>query len=62
MNPFRPDIYQTIKNIIRTTLWVALAINCGILAYFSIWFALYFCSFGWRWAVRTWFSQEWGVP
>ena len=60
-NPFKADIFGKIKNIIRTVLWGALAVNCGILAWYSVHWTLYLCSFSWRWALRTLFAREWGL-
>ena len=59
MNPFRDNVFSTIKNVMRTALWVTVSINCVIAAYYSVWFMSYFCSFSWRWVVRTMFSHEW---
>ena len=59
MNRFRENVFSTIKNVIRTALWVTVAANCGIVAYYSVWFVLYFCSFSWRWVVRVMFSGDW---
>ena len=61
MNPFQSSIFETFKSFTRLLLWLSLAINLATLAFYSTLLTWHVCSFGWRWALRTIFSSEWGV-
>ena len=61
MNPFLVNVFDTFKNLIRTALWLALAVNAAAIAIFSIVFITHFCYFAWKWLLLKMFSEPWGV-
>lgn len=61
MNPFRQNIFDLFKTIIRTTIWLSLVVNTLIISCGLILFTFKFTTFFSRWMLRTWFDAEWGV-
>ncbi|PHS12918.1 MAG: hypothetical protein COA78_07760 [Blastopirellula sp.] len=61
MNPFRLNIFELFRNIIRTSLWLTLIINTFIVSFGLVWFTYNIVTFSCHWMRLAWFSDEWGV-
>ncbi len=59
MNPWRQGVLGLLRNIIRFSLWVALAVNGVLLAIFSIRFTRAFVNHLWTWCDRVLFPGTW---
>lgn len=57
--PWRASIFQRLRDGIRFVLWFSLAVNCGIVAFYSVLFTYQFCRFGWTWAKNALFGEPW---
>ena len=59
MNPWSAGLLAKSQSFIRFSLWICLAINCGMLCIFSIFFAYEFLRHLWNWCDRVMFSNPW---
>jgi len=59
MNPWKQNILDLCRNVIRFALWLALAINGAMVAIFSVVFTCAFLQHAWSWCRRVLFSSAW---
>ncbi len=59
MNPWKQGKIEICRNAIRFAFWVALSVNGGMAAMFSIAFCWEFFRHAWTWCRRVLFSSDW---
>ena len=59
MNPWRQNILELFRSIIRFALWCAILLNGVMIAIFSIAFTFQFLTYFWGWLRRVLFSDPW---
>lgn len=58
-NPWKSDLLELLRNVVRFALWLAFVINVLMFAVFSVVWVGHFLYHLWTWFRRTWFTGEW---
>lgn len=59
MNPWKQNLIEFARDLMRFALWLAVILNGLLLALFSIAFVSCCVWRGWGWCWRTLFSEPW---
>ncbi len=59
MNPWRAQLIDLCRNVLRFTLWVCVVINGLMLGLFTVWFTYKFLFHASGWLGRGLFSKPW---
>lgn len=58
-NPWKTDVMELSRNIVRLALWLAMCLNVFMLACFTVWFTFNFLWRARQFLGRVLFGSEW---